>query len=524
MIAKGNLHAHGGKLAAYLQTGKDGERAEVIEARGFLDEDLREGFRQVQVMASQVTKCEKPFFHAYVRLPEGEGIERETWLKIADRMEAELGFKGQPRAVAFHVAPDGDRHLHVAWSRVDFDREKAIDPGLFKLKLKNLCRDMEVDYGLQQVANDRGPEQPKAAKRPEFEEARRHRVEIDATRQVIRDCYSRTQDGPEFRAALAAEGLHLAQGDRRDFVVLDEAGGKHALGKPLCGDAAAVIRQKLGEGFKAELPTIGEALAQMRQGKETTQEAPGAPQGQGKDLAGLQALRSEITALWANSDSGKGFMAAIGERGYQLAQGDRRAFVLVTSEGDVHALPRLIEGARTADVRAKLADIDPSSLPTTAQAKAMLALAGVKQSATKRADPGGNGRPIPDRPGSSSEQVIEGRTPPKDQIKGSGAADVVASVAGKAAEVMGDIASGIAGIFAPEGPPTPEAIETSIDKAQRIEAERPRIEAMSKAEQEEADRLAAIQKAQATMEAELRGLEDDRDRDDEHGIERTREG
>ena len=519
MIAKGNLHAHGGKLAAYLQTGKDGERAEVIETRGFLDDDLREGFRQVQVMAAQVTKCEKPFFHAYVRLPEGEGIERDTWLQIADRMEKELGFTGQPRAVAFHVAPDGDRHLHVAWSRVDFEREKAIDPGLFKLKLKNLCRDMEVDYGLQQVANDRGPEQPKAAKRPEFEEARRHRVEIDETRQVIRDCYSRTQDGPGFMAALAAEGMRLAQGDRRDFVVLDEAGGKHALGKPLCGEPAAAIRQKLGEAFKAELPTIGEALAQMREAREATQERPGTPQGPTKDFAGRQALRSEMTALWADTGTGKEFMVAAQVRGYQLAQGDRRAFVLVTPEGDVHALPRLIEGARTADVRAKLADIDPQGLPTIAQAKAMMALRGVKQAATRRADPA---RPSSDRPGSSSEQVIEGRIPPKDQLKGSGAADIAAGVAGKAAEVMGDIASGIAGLFAPEGPPTPEAIETSIDKAQRIEAERPRLEALSKAEQEEAERLAAIQKAQATMEAELRGDQDDRDRDDEHGIERTR--
>lgn len=114
----------------------------------------------------------------------------------------------------------------------------------------------------------------------------------------------------------------------------------------------------------------------------------------------------------------------------------------------------------------------------------------------------------------------EARPAAMDEPKTGSAADVAAAVVGKAAEVMGSIADGLASIFAPEGTPTPEAIENRIDKAERIEAERPRIEAMTKAEQEQAARLAAIQKAQADMEAALR--DEGRDRDD-WGYERTRE-
>ena len=35
MIAKGNLHAHGAKLADYLTTGYADEAAELVELRGF---------------------------------------------------------------------------------------------------------------------------------------------------------------------------------------------------------------------------------------------------------------------------------------------------------------------------------------------------------------------------------------------------------------------------------------------------------------------------------------------------------
>ena len=39
MIAKGNFHAHGGKLADYLVKGHPGEKAELVEMRGFRASD-----------------------------------------------------------------------------------------------------------------------------------------------------------------------------------------------------------------------------------------------------------------------------------------------------------------------------------------------------------------------------------------------------------------------------------------------------------------------------------------------------
>jgi hypothetical protein len=73
MIAKGTPHNNGARLARYMITGKDGERAELEELFGFAAHDIRDAFRSVHVMA-EATRCQQPFFHVQVRNPEGEKL------------------------------------------------------------------------------------------------------------------------------------------------------------------------------------------------------------------------------------------------------------------------------------------------------------------------------------------------------------------------------------------------------------------------------------------------------------------
>ena len=260
MIAKGNLHAHGGKLAAYLTTtGKGDLGAELVELRGFVADNIRDAFTDVQIQ-SEATRCQKPFFHAYMRLPAEESLTREQWLTVAGRVEKRLGFEDQPRAVAFHYKPDGSTHMHVAWSRIDLDTMKAIDPGLYKNKLKELCREMERDFGLTLVRNERDPEQQtRAAGRNEFEQSRRLNTDLKAIRETIRDCWDRSDNGRAFNAALEQQGLILARGDRRDFVVVDAEGGDHALGKRITGATAAETRARLADMDRTHLPSVDRA-------------------------------------------------------------------------------------------------------------------------------------------------------------------------------------------------------------------------------------------------------------------------
>jgi hypothetical protein len=80
-------------------------------------------------------------------------------------------------------------------------------------------------------------------------------------------------------------------------------------------------------------------------------------------------IKQDVTEAWHTTDSGKAFAAAIAERGYILARGDRRDFCIVDHAGDAHSLARRIDGAKAKDVRERMADIDPASLPSVAEAR-----------------------------------------------------------------------------------------------------------------------------------------------------------
>jgi hypothetical protein len=83
-------------------------------------------------------------------------------------------------------------------------------------------------------------------------------------------------------------------------------------------------------------------------------------------------MKSEITELWQHSDGGRAFQAAIEEKGYLLASGDRRDFVLIDPQGDIHSLGRRIDGAKAADIRAKMGDFDRDSLMNAKEASAWM--------------------------------------------------------------------------------------------------------------------------------------------------------
>lgn len=260
VIAKGNLHGDGARLARYLMAGKDGERAELVELTGFMAANLRDAFAETALHA-EATRCTKPFFHAYVRLPAGERLTPAQWWDVAGRVGKQLGFADQPRAMVLHHGAAG-AHLHIAWSRIDLERMRGIDPGLYKNKLKQLCRDLEREFGLTRISSARRSGcKTRAPGRKEFEQGRRLGVDAAQIREQIRAAWDAAGDGRGFRAALATRGLRLARGDRRDFVVIDHAGGVHALSKRITGAPAAAVRARLASTDREQLPGVAAARA-----------------------------------------------------------------------------------------------------------------------------------------------------------------------------------------------------------------------------------------------------------------------
>ena len=269
MIAKGNLHRNGTKLASYLVTGHRGEIAEFVLMRGFASSDPVTAF-ELEELRSLGTKAKAGFFHCYIRLAPGERLTRQQWRNVADHAEQALGFTGQPCAMSFHIdKATSEKHLHIAWSRIAQKadgRLHALDPGLYKIKLKQLSRNLEHELGLRIVSNNRAPDtKTRAANRNEFEEARRLGTDLKTIRNMIADCLHRAESGAGFAAALDAADLILARGDQRDcFVAVDHAGGHHALNKKFIGLKLAELRRRLHDLDRARLPSVKQAQAMQR--------------------------------------------------------------------------------------------------------------------------------------------------------------------------------------------------------------------------------------------------------------------
>lgn len=277
MIAKGTTHDNGGRLGRYLVTGKEGEQAELWELRGFASEDIIDAFRSIHVIAD-ATKAEQPFFHVQVRNPEGETLTPEQWQYAADRIERMLGLNDQPRAIAFHVEVEtGERHMHVAWSRIDEETLTAKPLPFYKDRLKKVSRELEMHFGLTLVPNHRADDIKYAPTRGEDEQARRLGLDAHELRQSIRSCWERSDCGKSFEAALAEVGMVLATGERRDFLVIDQAGGMHALGKRLLDVSAAEVRKHLADLSRDQLPSVEQARDFLREhsiNKDPSKPAP----------------------------------------------------------------------------------------------------------------------------------------------------------------------------------------------------------------------------------------------------------
>lgn len=103
-------------------------------------------------------------------------------------------------------------------------------------------------------------------------------------------------------------------------------------------------------------------LAQWQQAKRT-----------GKDP---RAIKRVLQECWAVSDGQKAFASALESRGYILARGDRRGFVVLDQKCEPYAVSKWV-GIKAKEVRAKLTK--PEKLPSVQEAKDEIAKAMMVQ-------------------------------------------------------------------------------------------------------------------------------------------------
>jgi hypothetical protein len=131
------------------------------------------------------------------------------------------------------------------------------------------------------------------------------------------------------------------------------------------------LARELAVEFGLPLP---EGLEQdLRADRKLKKKTTLAEQAQAKETGVMpEARRAEITGAFRRSDSPEAFRAALKEKGYILARGDKRAFVVVDRFGKVHSLARQIDGIRTRDLNPHLEPMS-ASIPDIDTAKQALA-------------------------------------------------------------------------------------------------------------------------------------------------------
>jgi len=118
---------------------------------------------------------------------------------------------------------------------------------LFQGAAQEISRELELHFAFEPVTNERKGPIKYAPTKAQDEQARRLGVDVHELRNTIRDCWDRSDNGRSFQAALDHEGLTLARGDRRGFVVIDQAGGITALGKRILDVSAANIPDRFSD-------------------------------------------------------------------------------------------------------------------------------------------------------------------------------------------------------------------------------------------------------------------------------------
>jgi Relaxase/Mobilisation nuclease domain len=258
MILKASQRGGAKQLALHLLKTEENEHVEVHELRGFTGTDLQSALHEVYAV-SKGTRATQFLFSLSLNPPASERVSIKEFEAAIQQVETKLGLDEQPRAVVFHEK-NGRRHAHVVWSRIDTERMKAINLSHFKLKLRDVSRELYLEHGWAMprgLASSRERD-PKNFTRDEWEQARRGDHDPRALKALFRECWLVSDSKAAFAQALKGRGYTLARGDRRGHVAVDFRGEVYAIAK-WAGLRTKDVRDRLGDG--KDLPSVEQARA-----------------------------------------------------------------------------------------------------------------------------------------------------------------------------------------------------------------------------------------------------------------------
>jgi hypothetical protein len=295
VIINGGSRAGAQSLATHLLNQTKNERVKVLDVRGCLSTDLRGALVEMEESA-QATRCQKPLYHANIDPDRKVRMPAEHWQRSIDALEEKLGLQDHARAVVMHVK-HGREHIHVVWNRIDLETMKTARDSHNYRKHELVSRELEREFGHDRVQGahierDGKPRPERTAPKWAMQQGERLKVDARQVKAQVQELWEASDSGRSFTAALSDRGFAIAKGDRRDFIVVDQAGGVHSLGRCVATKAAEV-RSRMADVDREALLAVDQAIATMR--SRPTVERPPEPS--------RSAVREEFAP--AATDAGK---------------------------------------------------------------------------------------------------------------------------------------------------------------------------------------------------------------------------
>lgn len=256
MILKGSQRGGAIQLARHLLNTAENEHVHVHDIRGFMADDLESAFQEAYAI-SRGTRARQFLFSLSMNPPLQENVPTYTFEMAIEAVEQKLGLNGQPRAVVFHEK-EGRRHAHVVWSRIDTEQMKAINLPHYKLKLRDLSKQLYLENGWQMPRGfmDSRERDPANFTLNEWQQAKRGGHDPKALKRMFQECWAIADSRQAFAKALKERGYTLARGDRRGHVAVDFRGEVYAIAKYV-GVRAKEVKARLGDA--ADLMSVDQA-------------------------------------------------------------------------------------------------------------------------------------------------------------------------------------------------------------------------------------------------------------------------
>lgn len=245
MILKASERGNASNLAKHLMNARDNEHVELHDLRGFIADKLHGAFQEVHAI-SRGTRCTNFLFSLSLSPPEAENVSVDVFESAIERIEKRLGLSDQPRAIVFHEK-EGRRHAHAVWSRIDPVAMKAVELPHFKRKLNTIAKELFLEHRWtlpDGFKKDRGRD-PLNFTLAEWQQSKRAGRNLKQLKSEVQDFWKGSDTKLAFEAAMREQGLFLAQGDRRGFVVLDLHGEVYSLSR-LAGAKVKELKALLG--------------------------------------------------------------------------------------------------------------------------------------------------------------------------------------------------------------------------------------------------------------------------------------